>query len=159
RDVFDSSGLGTFDVVYSWGVLHHTGDVWRAIRCAAAHVAPGGLFCIAIYNDQGSRSGYWRAVKRIYNSGALGRWAILLTHMPVLFGLRYLWRFATGRLHLDRGMSIWHDAIDWLGGYPFEVASREAVCAFMERDGFTLRKQISVGQKSGCNEFVFSAQQ
>lgn len=154
-DVFALDSLGQFDVVYSWGVLHHTGDVHRAIRCAAKRVASCGLFAIALYNDQGALSRYWLAVKGTYNSGFVGRWAVLLTHMPVLFGARYLWRFATGRLRLDRGMSIWHDAIDWLGGYPFEVMSRNTGCTFMRQCGFALRNLQSVGRKSGCNEFVF----
>src|SRR5262245_50586325 len=29
------ASLGTFDIVSSWGVLHHTGDVWKAINNAA----------------------------------------------------------------------------------------------------------------------------
>ena len=39
-------GLGTFDIVYSWGVLHHTGAMWDAIGLAAERVAPGGQFFI-----------------------------------------------------------------------------------------------------------------
>jgi 2-polyprenyl-6-hydroxyphenyl methylase/3-demethylubiquinone-9 3-methyltransferase len=37
------------DVVYSWGVLHHTGAMWPAIDAAAACVQADGLFAIAIY--------------------------------------------------------------------------------------------------------------
>src|SRR5215469_755596 len=48
--------LGTFDVVYSWGVLHHTGNLWQACENVATLVSPGGTLFIAIYNDQGWRS-------------------------------------------------------------------------------------------------------
>src|SRR3954469_8304338 len=60
-------GLGRWDIVYSWGVLHHTGDMWRAIDTAQARVADGGLLFVALYNDQGVRSRLWWAVKRVYN--------------------------------------------------------------------------------------------
>ena len=29
-----------------------------------------------------------------------------------------------------RGMSAWHDVVDWLGGYPFEVAKPEEIFDF-----------------------------
>lgn len=35
-------GLGQFDVVYSWGVLHHTGAMWQALENVAPLVAGGG---------------------------------------------------------------------------------------------------------------------
>lgn len=59
--------LGAFDIVYSWGVLHHTGAMWKALENALIPVAPGGQLFIAIYNDQGTHSRRWRAVKRFYN--------------------------------------------------------------------------------------------
>ena len=59
-------GLGLHDLVYSWGVLHHTGDMWQAIDNAASAVKPDGTLFIALYNDQGWISRYWYAVKRLY---------------------------------------------------------------------------------------------
>src|SRR6185295_2573935 len=59
--------LGTFDVVYSWGVLHHTGSMWTAVDRAARAVAIGGSLFIALYNDQGPQSVRWARVKRTYN--------------------------------------------------------------------------------------------
>jgi 2-polyprenyl-3-methyl-5-hydroxy-6-metoxy-1,4-benzoquinol methylase len=51
--------LGRFDIVYSWGVLHHTGAMWQAIELVAALVSPGGTYCLALYNDQGGLSRFW----------------------------------------------------------------------------------------------------
>jgi ubiquinone/menaquinone biosynthesis C-methylase UbiE len=38
-----------FDVVYSWGVLHHTPDTPRAIREAIRVLRPGGRICVMLY--------------------------------------------------------------------------------------------------------------
>lgn len=147
--------LGRFDVVYSWGVLHHTGAMWKAISNAASAVAPGGILAIAIYNDQGWISRYWAWVKRLYNSGAIARWLVIVIHMPYLFALRFVLRWMTGRLKLERGMSIWHDFIDWVGGYPFEVASPGKIVDFLVDRRFSLMKITTCGARHGCNEFVF----
>jgi len=152
------ASLGRFDVVYSWGVLHHTGQMWPALGHAADFVAPGGRLFIAIYNDQGWVSGYWKAVKRAYVGHRVMRWPLLLLHAPYLFGLRWLVRAVTGRLRLDRGMSLWHDMVDWVGGYPFEVARPETILRFYRDRGFALVEMTTCGGRLGCNEFVFVRQ-
>jgi SAM-dependent methyltransferase len=148
--------LGRFDLVYSWGVLHHTGDLARAMAIASQAVAPGGTLFIAVYNDQGWVSGYWKAVKRTYNRGRLGRWAMTALHFPYFVGACLTVRALTGRLRLSRGMSLAHDMRDWLGGYPFEVARPEEVVAFFRERGFSLERLKTCGRRHGCNEFVFS---
>ena len=156
--------LGRFDVVYSWGVLHHTGAMWQALDYAATLVAPEGKLFIAIYNDQGKISDRWRWVKRTYNR--LPRGLRFLVTIPVLIHLYWrstvkdllrmkpfaAWRGA-GKL---RGMSAWRDLIDWVGGYPFEVARPEAIFDFYLRRGFTLTRLVTSGGSLGCNEFVFA---
>jgi 2-polyprenyl-6-hydroxyphenyl methylase/3-demethylubiquinone-9 3-methyltransferase len=164
--VLDTSyvqSLGTFDVVYSWGVLHHTGAMWSALANAGALVATGGTLAIAIYNDQGNWSQRWRAVKRLYCSGALGKSVVCASCIPV-FVLRNLVsdlvaarnpasRYTEYRR--NRGMSVFHDWIDWLGGYPFEVARPEAIFDYFRDRGFDLRQLKTCGGTVGCNEYVF----
>lgn len=147
------SRLGQFDIVYSWGVLHHTGNMWQAFENVIP-LAKRKLW-IAIYNDQGWRSRYWYAVKRIYNSGIVGRSTMVAAHLPYV-GVRLASRALRGRLSLDRGMSLWYDYIDWLGGYPFEVATPADVQAFFEQRGFALEKLVNIHPRHGCNEFVFT---
>ncbi len=149
------AGLGRYDVVYAWGVLHHTGQMAKTFENVVPAVAAGGLLFLAVYNDQGWKSKYWRFVKRAYNRNAAGRILAIAIHAPFLFGLRWLARALTGRLALARGMSLWHDMIDWLGGYPFEVAKPEAVFRFFRDRGFRLEKLKTCGGRMGCNEFLF----
>lgn len=147
--------LSQFDVVYSWGVLHHTGAMWQALENVAALVAGGGgrLF-VAIYNDQGWVSRYWHAVKRTYVRYPWMRWPLLIVHMPYPFFPSWLVQALTGRLAQERGMSFWHDLVDWIGGYPFEVARPEAIFRFYRDKGFALR-EMKTTCRLGCNEFVF----
>ena len=147
--------LGQFDVVYSWGVLHHTGDMWTAMKNAFIPMSPGGKLSIAIYNDQGWVSRYWHGVKSLYNQNAFLQALMIVFHVPYLTGARWLVRLATGRLNLERGMTIWYDTLDWLGGLPFEVASRQAVEDFCyQQEGYVLTR-YNPGARHGCNEFVF----
>ncbi len=88
---------------------------------------------------------------------AILTWSVALMvalHAPYLVGLRYLVRFARGQPRLERDMSYWRDMLDWLGGYPFEVASPGTVVAFSENRGFRSVKHKTCGRRHGCNEFV-----
>lgn len=149
------AGLGQFDVVYSWGVLHHTGDQWSAIDNVSRLVRPQGRLFIAIYNDQGLVSRWWTAVKRLYNRYPLARWPLIVLYTPYLVWLRWLYRRLTGLGRVGRGMTLWYDMIDWLGGYPFQVAPPEDVFRFLHARGFELREMTTAGATAGCNEFVF----
>jgi 2-polyprenyl-6-hydroxyphenyl methylase/3-demethylubiquinone-9 3-methyltransferase len=156
------ASLGRFDVVYAWGVLHHTGAMWRAMELTSILVEPGGALCIAVYNDQGWQSRAWRVVKRSYN--LLPRVLRFLVVVPVVVGvwgglwLRDLARgrpFATWRDYSStRGMNPWHDMIDWIGGFPYEVARPDDVVGFYSKLGYELRASRRT-HGLGCNEFVF----
>jgi 2-polyprenyl-6-hydroxyphenyl methylase/3-demethylubiquinone-9 3-methyltransferase len=149
------SGLGQFDLVYCWGVLHHTGDLWAGASHVLQAVRPGGLICLAIYNDQGWLSRYWTAVKRLYIRLSWLRWPLLLAYAPYFVGLRavVIW-LRGGSRGTARGMLLWHDLVDWLGGWPFEVARPAAVLDFARARGFSPVQVVTVGRRNGCNEFV-----
>jgi 2-polyprenyl-6-hydroxyphenyl methylase/3-demethylubiquinone-9 3-methyltransferase len=161
-DAFVGS-VGTFDVVYAWGVLHHTGDLWTALRNVSQLIAPGGALFLSIYNDQGLRSQMWTGVKRLYHVlPSPLRWAL-----TILVGVYFFTAGAMAELlhrrspfnrgAVPRGMSRWYDLVDWVGGYPFEVAKPESVFEFFRRNGFVLDRLKTCGGKIGCNEFVFRA--
>jgi len=160
--------LGRFDIVYSWGVLHHTGAMWQAMENTAGAVAPGGTLFVAIYNDQGATSRRWATVKRTYTQMPEPLPRAMLAGFGLYFGGRSFlgsllrrdlkaWR-ADRRGSLDRGMSRRHDLVDWVGGYPFEVAKPEELFDFCRSQGFELRKLKTCGGGLGCNEFVFERQ-
>lgn len=146
--------LGKFDVVYSWGVLHHTGEMWKGLGLASNLVKPGGKLFIAIYNDQGWISRYWLWVKRLYNRSLFYKWAMIVIHIPHLLA-RVVVRAMSGRLRVERGMDMWRDMLDWLGGLPFEVASPSALEAFYRERGYILTRSTLCGNRHGCNELVF----
>jgi 2-polyprenyl-6-hydroxyphenyl methylase/3-demethylubiquinone-9 3-methyltransferase len=155
--------LGRFDIVYSWGVLHHTGDMWRGLELAGDLVEPNGTLFIAIYNDQGAWSRRWARIKQVYCSGQLGRLGVSSTIIPywVLRGLAadLVWMRNPVKRYSEygqaRGMAVWHDWHDWLGGFPFEYAKPEVILDFYSVRGFELRKLVTAGGSVGCNEFVF----
>jgi 2-polyprenyl-6-hydroxyphenyl methylase/3-demethylubiquinone-9 3-methyltransferase len=165
-NVLDNSSLtplGTWNVVYSWGVLHHTGNMLQAMANIAPLVSQGGTLFISIYNDQGIRSRFWRTLKSVYNSSSVLSAVILVTWIPYFFLRSFIWRLV--RLHnpftlfssyrRNRGMSLLHDWIDWLGGYPFEFAKPEEIFQFFKAKGFVLTALKTCGGGMGCNEFVF----
>ncbi len=154
--------LGTFDIVYSWGVLHHTGDMDQAIRNAVKMVNRNGLIYLAIYNHQGIISKLWLLVKRLYNTGFLGRLLVVLLCVPYFYITGFISDLLRYRnpvssiIHYksNRGMSYWHDIIDWIGGYPFEFATPAEIINPMLADGFELI-YLSSTTSMGCNEYIF----
>lgn len=154
--------LGLFDVVYSWGVLHHTGSMWQAIENATMLVGPSGRLFIALYNDQGWQSRMWLRVKQIFCSGWLGRWLMIAAWVPYFFLRTCLVCVVTGSnrfasIRRERGMSPFYDWLDWIGGLPFEVASSESVIRFHEQRGFRLLTSV-LTNRLGNSEFVFQKQ-
>jgi 2-polyprenyl-6-hydroxyphenyl methylase/3-demethylubiquinone-9 3-methyltransferase len=159
------ASLGQFDVVYSWGVLHHTGRMYDALANAALPVRPRGKLYIAIYNDLGSRTARWRVIKRTYNrlpqlvrplftaiAAAPNEAKAFINACVRRYPFDYLrsWS-AVG----ERGMSRWRDLVDWVGGYPYETATPEQIFDFYEARGFRLISLKCGGVGLGCNEFVF----
>jgi 2-polyprenyl-3-methyl-5-hydroxy-6-metoxy-1,4-benzoquinol methylase len=157
--------LGQFDIVYSWGVLHHTGAMCQAMENVKPLVKPGGRLFIAIYNDCGELSVRWLRRKRRYN--ALPRllrpvYAVCVWAPQELRSL--LGSVRSGELGVyvrdlirptgSRGMSWIRDVIDWVGGYPYEYASVEAITDFYRRDGFDPIK-IRANSSYGCHQIVF----
>jgi 2-polyprenyl-6-hydroxyphenyl methylase/3-demethylubiquinone-9 3-methyltransferase len=136
------SALPPGDVVYSWGVLHHTGDMYGALRNAASLVAPGGLLCIALYNRVAGRlvtSERWLRIKRLYNRSPRfvqhTMEGLFLTHWTA----RQLYRRrnprrAASEYKRQRGMALRTDVVDWLGGYPYEFANVDEVVSFGRRE-------------------------
>ena len=158
--------LGRFDVVYSWGVLHHTGDMWRALDHARRSVDVGGVLFIAIYNDTGSQSARWKRIKRLYTRlpRALKSPFVLLVSAPeeakglvrsVAAGRPQEYLRAWTKYDERRGMSHWRDLVDWVGGYPYEYAKPDAIFSFFHERGFALDK-MRIGGGLGCSEYVFS---
>lgn len=163
RSVFDLSPdeIGRFDSVYSWGVLHHTGDMWRALDRAAAMVAPGGRFAFALYQKT-PLCGAWRLEKRAYMRAPPAVQRFLCAAYKLLYQAG---RLASGRglatADKSRGMNIDHDIHDWLGGYPYESTSCAEVRKHLSARGFEPEGEYPTKIHlaglfgSGCNEYVY----
>jgi len=156
--------LGTFDIVYSWGVLHHTGDMWQAITNTVSLVAPQGYFYIALYNKNEKAwlegtSKFWERSKVFYNTLPLfGKRLCERVYASYLYlGLlahgMNPWQYVEG-YKSARGMDFMTDVRDWLGGYPYEYASVKEVEDFFAKNKF---KMVNVKEvrSIGCNEFLF----
>jgi 2-polyprenyl-6-hydroxyphenyl methylase/3-demethylubiquinone-9 3-methyltransferase len=167
--VLDEGYMATlrgFDIVYSWGVLHHTGEMWRALELAQRPLRRGGQLFVAIYNDTGTQSVRWRHLKKTYNRLPRPLRKPFAATLAVPFIAKAVLR-SVARLGLDdelrawttrsvsRGMHPWHDMIDWVGGYPYEVARADQIFDFYRRLGYTLQRLRSTSGL-GCNEFVFT---
>lgn len=158
--------LGQFDIVYSWGVLHHTGAMWQALENVTLPVAERGRLFIAIYNEQGNKSNQWRRIKQLYCSGIAGKSLVSTFFIPyfILGGLAVdilkarnpIARYTEYKK--SRGMSRVYDWFDWLGGYPFEVAKPEDIFKFYRDKNFELENLITCGGGLGNNQFVFKKQ-
>ena len=158
RSYVDS--LGKWNFVYSWGVLHHTGAMWQAVENAQSAVADDGLFYLALYSadaDFQPSKEFWLDVKQRYNRAApFERWKMEWW---------YVWNFYLYRkpgnipavvkrwfsYKYQRGMDMFADIRDWLGGWPMEYAGDQETVDFLEQRGFSLRN-VSTGE--ACSEFL-----
>lgn len=149
--------LGRFDLVYSWGVLHHTGAIWEALNNASTLVKPGGRLFISLYAS-GPKYESDLDLKRNYNAASpLGkrlmewRWiANLMFIRLVHFRNPFAWNEQR-----ERGMNVYHDLIDWLGGLPYEVTGEDETIVFFRKRRFVLER-IKVNGERSCNIYVFS---
>jgi SAM-dependent methyltransferase len=146
------------DIVYSWGVLHHTGQMWVALSNAISRMRADGLLYVALYTTLHS-SPYWLDVKRRYNAaGALRKRAMEWRHIfsdlvwPTVRGAKNGWKIVREYPQI-RGMSYYTDVKDWLGGYPYEFAKVEEVYKFCrDRCGLEL---LNLATGEANNEFLF----
>jgi 2-polyprenyl-3-methyl-5-hydroxy-6-metoxy-1,4-benzoquinol methylase len=152
--------LGTFDIVYCWGVAHHTGDMWKALDNLALNVKSGGLLFIAIYNTVDGRLGsrYWHRIKKMYVAmprpiQVLMEWFYLSIHiLRILTAGKNPWRVMKA-YRKKRGMSYRHDLNDWLGGFPYEHAKVEELFSFYQNRGFDLVK-LKTTNSIGNNQLL-----
>jgi SAM-dependent methyltransferase len=143
-----------YDIVHSWGVLHHTGDMSSAIRSAASLVNPHGHLVIAIYNRHWS-SGPWLLIKYLYGkSPQLLRRLLVWLLTPVIYAAKWIVT-KDQPLKQARGMDFFYDVVDWVGGYPYEYASTTEILSLIEPLGFRCLRVLQSRVPTGCNEFVF----
>ncbi len=143
-----------FDIVHSWGVLHHTGHMKTALHNAASLIADNGYLILAIYNRHVT-SGAWLLIKWIYcKSPRFVRSIITAVFVPII-ALAKLAVTGKNPFRQNRGMDFYYNVIDWIGGYPYEYASKDEVIAFLAQIGFSCSKFIPAEVPTGCNEFVF----
>ncbi|MCI0540997.1 MAG: class I SAM-dependent methyltransferase [Verrucomicrobiales bacterium] len=150
------------DIVYAWGSLHHTGEMWKAIRNAGNRVRPGGAFYLAIYNRSFGRqsSEHWLKVKERYNragnfSKRLMEWQFVLRNAVLPNLVRGKNPLREIRQRARRGMDFWVDVRDWLGGLPYEYASVDEVFRFCSHELGMQLDNIRSTHTTGCNEFLF----
>lgn len=162
-EVFIES-LWKFDTVYSWWVIHHTGDMWRGLDNITKLCKRPWYLYIAIYNKSTlfleGTSTFWLKLKKFYSSNHIFRPFIKVIYTLYLL----LWITATGNNPIKyiqdykknalRWMDFFVDIEDWLGGYPYEYASHENIVQFYKEKGFILDKSTKV-RSIGCNEFLF----
>ncbi len=159
--ILDSAFLAAIqpaDVVYSWGVLHHTGAMWKAIENAATLIKEGGLFYIALYTTTPATP-YWIEIKKRYNRAS--------SFQKRLMEYRYVFRHhirpalsarknpltVLCSINRTRGMDFMTDVRDWLGGYPYEDAKPEEVFLFCtEKLGL---RMINLATGEANTEYLF----
>ncbi len=147
-----------YEIVHSWGVLHHTGSMWKAIDNAVSLVRPGGTLFLALYNKHWT-SPAWTAIKYCYvnSPGWLQKVAVAILY-PVIVLAKWI---VTRRnpMRMDRGMDFYYNVVDWVGGYPYEYASVEEIERYLIGQKCVLRSFSPSVVPTGCNEFVFVKQE
>ena len=156
-DILNSQISKKFDLVYSWGVLHHTGNLNKAISNASNFVGHKGLFIISIYKKT-YFCNLWKFIKKYSNKILLFKLFFLLFYIPIFMILLIIKRKS---LYTDRGMFFYYDIIDWVAGYPYQSATNEEIINQL-KDNFELidiynnsKPSINGLLGTGCAEYVF----
>ena len=147
-------GCQQHDVVYSWGVLHHTGDMYKAFSAVCRLVEKNGILTIAIYNKHFT-SPFWKVVKHTYVKSPVFVKKVLIFLALLYYAVISLITSGKVPFRGARGMHFYTDVVDWVGGYPYEYASVGEVADFFEKNGFKLKTLIKTKGTTGCNQFVF----
>ena len=147
--------LGTFDIVHSWGVLHHTGNIWQAIDNAIRLCAPDELFFISLYTG-GDRYEEHLALKRRFNAADKATKAEMIRILLKQWSKRFYNAsgYSENIIRVRRGMTLYHDVVDWLGGLPYEVANVSEVLLFGINRGLCPLRVLESGQ-GGCSVYLF----
>lgn len=160
------NSLGKFDIVYSWGVLHHTGDMYSAFDNVVKLVDNKGIFYLAIYNNnikyklEGS-SYFWVREKKIYNNSNFFIKKMIETVYIFYYVIGLIVNFKNpieyiGNYSSLRGMSFYTDIKDWLGGYPYEFATTEEIINYFKKHNLICKKN-NPARSIGCNEFFLES--
>lgn len=143
-----------YDIVHSWGVLHHTGNMYEAIKISAGLVKPDGYLIISIYKYHWT-SKIWLLIKWLYNkSPRIVQKLFVYSLLPIIYLAKYI---VTGKnpRKSKRGMDFFYDVIDWVGGYPYEYATKSEIIQYLENLGFKCTRFIPAQVPTGCNEYIF----
>jgi len=165
--VLDSSymaRLGDYDVVYSWGVLHHTGAMYDAIRNAAPCVNHRGLFVFALYRKT-RLCRWWTIEKRWYAKASPHAQKLARSVFISLLRLEFPTKGRSFEAYVKnysgaRGMDFMTDVHDWMGGYPYESVAPAQVDNLMHELKFVhVRSNVKPYTLgffgSGCDEYVY----
>jgi SAM-dependent methyltransferase len=166
-DILETEKLpnSKFDLVYSWGVLHHTGNMNLAIMNSIKLVNQSGYLFIALYRKT-AFCDYWRFAKRTYVKSpiVLQKLYFLLAVMSFIpydcIRGKVMPSTLIKSYSSSRGMNYFTDIRDWLGGYPYESIKSHDLETLIESQGFKLiksnAKPYHFGLRgSGCDEFLF----
>jgi SAM-dependent methyltransferase len=149
---------GTFDLVFSLGVVHHVPDTERAVREAAAMLKPGGWLLLYVYYALDNRGAVYRALFPIADAC---RWVVsrlpprmkfvvcdilaVTVYLPLVALARVVrlagpraWTNVPLAYYVDKPWKIIrNDSLDRFGTPLEKRFSREDIRGMLERAGLT----------------------
>ena len=164
KDLFTLNEKEKFNIVYSWGVLHHTGNMLEAIKKSTKMVSKNGILILALYKKT-KLCNLWKIEKYIYKSSPKVIQNFIKNLFIFLFKLAMILKRKNFSNYINdyktkRGMDFYHDVHDWLGGYPYESISIEEISKIMDKFGYKMIRSFQVKKQigffgTGCDEYVF----
>ncbi len=143
-----------FDIVHSWGVLHHTGNLKKALETAMSLVTQEGYCVLALYNTHWT-SWIWRIIKWTYckSPKCIQKFLVALLYPVIMIAKAIVTR--QDPFKQSRGMDFYFDVVDWVGGYPYEYMTVDECKAVFKKANFECIRVIEATVPTGCNQFVF----